>query len=158
MEGLSYWGSIASIAGVIIAIAGFIITFINVSTSRKVFIEAKKELLNSNTVSFLSTTIALIGQIKTLHREGKWNVLLYVYPNLRSALITIKTTNPDLPSEYKSILTKAVRVFSGIEKKVEQAIEDNTIPQDITSMNSTVSNLMDALQVILDEIKFKKSG
>ena len=102
-----------------------------------------------------SAAINIMEDIKRLHRLGKWEILLEKYPILRKTLISIRVTNPDLPDNQKTLLQDAIQHFSGIEEKVEKAIEENKTPENVSKLNNIVSRQIDSLLEVLEEIRYQ---
>lgn len=155
-------GDYASIVGLLITIVGFIYTLINVIKTRRASINAEKialqvraDISKLDTVSLISTVISVMDEIKRLHRQGAWEILPERYSSIKKSLISIKSTYPELPLEHKKIIQSAISNFSSIEKQVETAIYQKTIPCDVDKLNILISRQVDKLQEIFIDVKNK---
>jgi hypothetical protein len=90
-------GDLASLAGVIISFIGFVVTVWNVRRSKSAAEraevaanEARRVIRFYETVSEFSAAIAIMEELKRLHRLGATDVLLDRYAALRKALITVR--------------------------------------------------------------------
>lgn len=153
-------GDLTSVLGFIVALIGFSWTIISVLRSKSATEGAKDAVLKVRddmryveTVSEVSTVITAMDEIKRLHREGTWRVLPDRYSVLRKLLISIKASNSDMNTRYKSVFQDAIQSLRSIEKQVEYANLQAKIPQNVAKLNAIISRLIDSLHEILVEIK-----
>ncbi|WP_425622379.1 hypothetical protein ACPS74_12650 [Methylocystis sp. SB2] len=90
-------GDLASIAGVLISVVGFVLTVYNVRRSRKAAEHArdaaqsvKNSIQTFETVFDLSRVIGLLEEVKRSHRNNEWALLPDRYAALRKTLINVK--------------------------------------------------------------------
>jgi hypothetical protein len=107
----NHLGDLASLAGVAISIVGFGATLWNVRRSKSAAEraeaaanEARRAMRTYQTVADFSAGIAIMEEIKRLHREGRIDPLLDRYAALRKALIGVRRMAPSLtPSMERQI-------------------------------------------------------
>jgi hypothetical protein len=97
-------GDLASIIGVFISIIGFIVTIFNVLRSKSAAKQAeqaalkiREDIKRIDIVAEISAAKGAIDEIKRLQRQEAWEILPDRYSALRTLLISIKSSNPDLP-------------------------------------------------------------
>src|SRR5436190_15719755 len=96
-------GDLASIAGVAISVVGFAVTLWNVSRSKSAAEraeaaanEARLLVRSYETVADFSAAIAIMEEIKRLHRTGQLEMLLDRYAALRKVLIGVRKLSPSV--------------------------------------------------------------
>jgi hypothetical protein len=153
-------GAWASIAGVVIAIIGFIITIWGVMRSKNAAQEAKAvadkvraDMLRANTVGEFASALSEMEEVKDLHRQNLWALLPQRYSALRKSLILIKGSNPDLSDEQKTVLQGAIQYLASIEKQVERSTASGGQPPNVPKLNAVVSRQIDNLHEVLVEIR-----
>jgi len=153
-------GDIASVSSGSIALIGFVITIYNVLRSKKAaehaYETAKKvreDIMWTDTVSELESTIHIMAEIKTLHRKGIWELLPDRYMALRKSLVLIRTANPNITHPNKTSLQNAAQHFANIERQVEIFLTNGAQPLDVAKLNTIVSKQIDIIQEILGEIR-----
>ena len=152
----------ASVAGLFVALAGFGFTIRSIIKTNKLAHEAnetgkkvRKDMQRLDTMSQLSSAIYIMNEIKQLQRNDEWKLLLIRYSEIRKLLITIKRNSPDLTQENQSLMQNAVQEFKNIEKNVEKALNNETSPQKIYNINKKISEIIDELIEILENIRNK---
>jgi hypothetical protein len=164
-----HWGDVASVVGVIVSLIGFIITIIGVVGSKRAAkraedaaVEARAKILWTDTIMELSSAIAVMDEIKRLHRVGAWSQLPDRYSYLKRLLISIRSSNPDLVEGYRTTLQSAIQHFTDIEKKVERALVNDSAPTGVAKLNTIVSSQLDQINEVLaalrQEIGIEKYG
>jgi|SRR5580692_7667789 hypothetical protein len=98
---------LASIAGVVISITGFVVTVWNVRRSKSAAERAeaaadqtRRMIRGYETVFEFSAAIAIMEEIKRLHRVGQVDMLLDRYATLRKVLIGVRKPSPLNQREY----------------------------------------------------------
>jgi len=96
-------GDLASLAGVAISVGGFIVTVWNVRRTRSAAEraeaaanEARRVVRGYETVSEFSAAIAIMEEVKRLHRAGQIDMLLERYAALRKVLIGVRKLSPSI--------------------------------------------------------------
>jgi len=146
-------GNIASIIGLVITLFGFGFTIRNVLKSKQLVLEVRKDIKRVNAVSELSAAISAMDEIKRLHRVDVWILLPDRYSALKKLLISIRSANPDLSNDQKTILQNAIQHFTSIEDNIEKAIVTKQNPSNIAQLNKVVSKQIDNLLRVLVEIQ-----
>jgi hypothetical protein len=116
-------------------------------------LQTQKDLKHLDTIMDFSTAITIMEEIKRHHRSGNWQILPDRYSALRQKLISIKSNHADISEIHALALQSAIQDFSDMEKDVERALMRNVKPTKVSRFNEIVSNQIDALNVVLIDIK-----
>ena len=150
------WGDIASLLGVFLTIAGFIVTIIVVWRSKSAAEQAKQaaedtrdSIARYDAVADLAAAMTIMDEIKRLQRNGVWAVLPDRYSELQRRLTGIKTAHADLSETQRQNLEEAVGTFARLEKKVERAVIANMAPPNPAKLNDVVSGQIEVIHVVL---------
>jgi hypothetical protein len=157
------------VAGVLISIVGFAVTIISVLASKKAAqragdaaLEVRDKFLRTDTIMELSGAIAIMEEIKRMHRLDIWSLLPDRYSSVKRLLVTIRSSHAILSPEHRAVLLGAIQHFSDIEKKVERALASKSTPSNVAKLNEIVSLQLDHINEILaalrQEIGTKKNG
>lgn len=105
---LSNWVNLVTVLGFVVTTVGFIITIwmlIRTKTAALAAREAaeatKLQLSRRDTISDFSSAIAIMDEIKRLHRARAWDLVPDRYSILRRLLTSIQTLNPILTRSRK---------------------------------------------------------
>lgn len=158
-------GDLASIAGLFVTLLGFLFALRGIRQSKRaaeqarVAAETARESIRIfETVADFSRAIAILEEIKILHRLGQWVLLPEKYSAMRKILINVRSTTQDDLSEKQLItLQRALVNVRTFEQKVERALQSNG-EIDSARFNRMVSDDIDALSAILAEFKMAKAG
>ncbi len=152
-------GDVASILGFFVSLVGFSWTILLAWRSKKAAEMAQAEvrsvkqaIARSSTIADFSAAITTMNEIKRLHRVEAWVILPDRYAALRNMLLSIRSMNPDLREEYRTVIQNALQQFNDIEKAVERSLVSNK-PLNRARLNAIVSVQVDRLIEILEEIK-----
>lgn len=104
------------------------------------------------TVADFSATIALMDEIKRLHRAGQLDMLPDRYAALRKALIGIRKLSPSLDDEQDKVLQGAITTLSTTENAIEKAIASRSSP-DFVRLNRLFSREIDDLHAVLVDLR-----
>lgn len=156
-------GDLASIAGVLISVVGFMLTAYNVSRSRKAAElardaaqSAKNSIQTFETVVDLSAVIGMLEEIKRSHRNSQWALLPDRYAALRKTLISVRRSR-ELSDQHASVLQAAIANLSDMENAVKRALPN--VPNDLHArFNALLSENIDELAGVLAELKFSEAG
>lgn len=95
-------GNIASVVGVMLSLLGFSVTVWNVVRSKRAAEQTEKavksvrdRLTAIDTIADFSSAIAIMDEIKRLHRQGAWVILPDRYSALKKALVSSMDRGPD---------------------------------------------------------------
>jgi hypothetical protein len=155
-------GDLASILGLLATLVGFAFTLWNVSRSKRAAEDAEKAvqrmreaITQTNTISEFSAAVVIMDEIKRLHRAAAWTVLPDRYSALKRSLITIRSANPSLSDNHKTVLQGAILHFTALEQKVEAVIASKSPPPNVAKLNKIVSSQIELLSEVLTELREK---
>lgn len=152
-------GDYAGILGLIISVVGFFITIKTSLNTRAAAAQAsaavesmKGDLRKGDTVADFSSALAIMDEIKRMHRSSSLHLLPDRYSQLRRFLVSIRSSNPLLSDVDQGSIQSAIAQFSALERTVEKALEeDRTV--SAARMNSLVSKHSETIQELLVRIK-----
>lgn len=152
---IDYVGDLASLVGVAISIIGFVVTVWNVRRSKSAAEraeaaanEARQAMRGYQTLSDLSATIAIMEEIRRLHRLRQIDPLLDRYGALRKALIGVRKLAPALTESMEKQLQSAITALIIMEDVVERARAEGNSP-DFVELNHLLSAEIDSLHEVL---------
>lgn len=150
-----------AIVGFIVTVLGFWITIKTLmrtktaaESARTAAEQTKEQVSRVNTITEFASAIAIMDEIKRLHRARAWYIVPDRYSALRQLLASIQIQNPDLTAEHKSILAGAIVQFRTMENVVETACLANPPREiDLPRLNKTVSKVLDNLNAVMTAIQ-----
>lgn len=152
-------GDLASVAGVIISLIGFAVTVWNVRRSKSAAEraeaaahEARRGIRIYETVSEFSAAIAIMEELKRLHRLRASDMLLDRYSALRKALITVRRLSPSMDEGIGTKIQNAVTSLAVMEHQLETSRSRGSSP-DFVRLNRVLSRDIDELHAILVEMR-----
>jgi hypothetical protein len=156
----NHLGDLASLAGVAISIVGFIATVWNVRRSKSAAEraeaaanEARRMIRDYETVSEFSAAIAIMEEVKRLHRAaGHVDVLLDRYAALRKVLIEVRKLSPSIDEQMDTKIQSAITTLATMEDLVERSRSDGSSP-NFVRLNRLLSRDIDDLQAVLVDMK-----
>jgi hypothetical protein len=146
-------GEISSVLGVIIVFFGFFITIKNVKRTKQIAQKVRDDISKFNIVEEFSAVLMVMNEIKTLNREQAWTILPDRCSSVRKSLIAIKNSELHLSTDFKMQLQKSIQFFRDMEMKIDRIIAREEIPKNIFKINQGISEHVDDLRELLDEIK-----
>jgi hypothetical protein len=155
-------GDWLSFVGLVLTIIGFAITFLGVfraasaaDRAQAAVANVREDIQRTNLVATFTAAIAVMDEIKRLHRQRDWDyaLLLDRYATIRKALVSVKSANPEMSNHHKTALQSSIQHFTDIEETVEQALATRTDPPDIPRLNRIVAEQADNVQEILAEVQ-----
>ena len=155
---------LASFVGLLLTVVGFVITILNVRKTKRAAEAAEKaanEISNKislvNVVVSLSAAMTSMAEIKRLHREGAWSLLLERYAAMRKALIEIRVHTPNLSYRERKLLQGAVTYFTDAENVMEI---NNGAPSaaDVPRLNLALTKHVNDLTELLERLKTTVGG
>lgn len=159
----SDWGDIASISGLVLSLIGFVATLIGVYKSKNAADRAaeaasqmKDRLIRGETISDLAAALAIMDEIKRLHRANAWQLLPDRYAVLRQRLIRIHATEDQLTVIQKEHLEHAVAQFAKAEEKVDLALTQRSAMPNPAKLNQVVSTQIDKIDSILRSVQLQQ--
>ncbi len=159
MPGFSWWGSAASVVGVLVSFFGLawaIRTTGNAQTAAEAAavaaIEARSEITEVLYFRELEQAIGIIERLKGWHRASKWDLAIEQYPVLRAELASINEHVPKTNSLHGVALSSAISQVRIIEDLVEEALaESATATIEIATLNSQLNMIQTRLQTTTAE-------
>lgn len=152
-------GDLASIAGVAISVIGFLITIWNVRRSKSAAEraetaanDARRMIREYEALSDLSAAIAIMEEIKRLHRLGHIEPLLDRYAALRKVLTEVRKMSPAVNQTMDQTIQSAITTLVAMEDQVERSRASGTMP-DFVRLNRALSRDIDGLHAVFIELK-----
>ncbi|WP_330206610.1 hypothetical protein [Pseudomonas sp. AM14(2022)] len=152
-------GDYAGLVGLLISFVGF---FFTIKTSLKTRAAAAQasaavesmrgDLRRRDTVGDFSSALAVMDEIKRMHRSANLHLLPDRYSQLGRILISIRSSNPLLGDADQRAIQNAIVQFAASERLVEKAIETDGVVS-AARMNSLVSKHSEAIQELLVRVK-----
>ncbi len=154
-------GDFASILGLIISLFGFGVTIFAVFRSKEAAERAaavvetvRKDLRKSETVADFASALAVMAEIKRLHRQHSLQLLPDRYSSLRKSLISIRSSNPILTDSDKKIIQSSITQFSSIELRIDEHLLKNASTDlNFSKINGIVSKQIDKIQEVLIRLR-----
>ncbi len=98
--------------------------------------------------------IAIMDEIKRLHRANAWEIVPDRYSALRRLLVSVQNLNPDLTPEQRTILGGTIVQFRTMENKVENARAANRDDDlDFAGLNKIVTKQLDDVEKVMLSIR-----
>lgn len=148
-----HWGDLAGAIGLVITLISFIIIRRNVLKTKNISAQVRKDISLQKSVVDFSAALSTMEDIKIFHRKNAWEILPAKYSSLRSVLIEVRESNPNMPIENKKIIQSAIATLSNTENIIEQTIQNKTLPSDIPRINKNISSHIDKLRPILTNLR-----
>ncbi|WP_024617837.1 hypothetical protein [Pseudomonas kilonensis] len=152
-------GDYAGLIGLLISLIGFYFTIRTVLNSKAASEHAaaavesmREDIRRSETVADFATALAVMEEIKRMHRSDNLNFLPDRYASLKKFLVSIKASNPLLTAEDQVVMQSAIAKFSSVERLIEESIR-NSKPIEHAKLNGQVSKHYDLIQSLLVRIK-----
>ncbi|MGA8551588.1 MAG: hypothetical protein WB678_15265 [Stellaceae bacterium] len=152
-------GDLASLAGVAISVVGFVVTVWNVQRSKSAAEraetaanEARRMIRGYETLSEFSAAIAIMEEVKRLHRTGQIDVLLDRYAALRKALIGVRKLSPSIDENMDTKIQSAVTTLATMEDVVEKSRSEGSLP-NFVRLNRLLSRDIDDLHAVLVDMR-----
>ena len=118
------------------------------SAAENASVETRDAIHSVLVISDLERVIGYVQQIKSFHREQKWDICLNMYQLLRSSLADIRARLPEPAAQHRLTLREAIDQVRAIEDNVDTAVRAGTGPTAAENFNS----VLNAIQARLEEI------
>jgi len=152
-------GDYAGLIGLVISLIGFYFTIKTALNSKAASEQAtaavesmRGDMRKSETVADFATALAIMEEIKRMHRSDNLSFLPDRYANLKKFLVSIRTSNSLLTAEDQVVMQSAIAKFSSMERLIEASIR-NSKPIEHAKMNGQMSKHYDLIQTLLVRIK-----
>jgi hypothetical protein len=160
----NHLGDVASIAGVLISIIGFLVTLIQLTRSRRAAEAAKiaavttrQSLAYIGAISDFASAIEILEEIKRYHRSGMIQPLPDRYMALRKILVTARAGHGDMPgltTDQLTIIQSALLNLSKAEELIDRTLSSKQPDAvDFPRLNRILSKDIDQLQIVLTHLK-----
>jgi cell fate (sporulation/competence/biofilm development) regulator YlbF (YheA/YmcA/DUF963 family) len=157
-------GSTAAIADFFISIIGFAITIYGVNKAKSAAEAAKRAARETqervqkfDTIVDFSAAIAILEEIKRLHREQAWQTLLERYSAMRKLLVQIRHSGIALTDEQNTVVQRSLTHLITLEDQVERAIATD-VKLKVSKSNLLISEDVDGLVTVLTQLKNQPVG
>ena len=100
------------------------------------------------TVSEFSAAIAIMEEIKRLHRVGQVDMLLDRYATLRKVLIGVRKLSPSINEDMDVRIQSAITTLATMEDHVEKSRSEGSSP-NFVRLNRLLSRDIDELHAVL---------
>lgn len=152
-------GDLASVTGVAISIVGFLITVWNVRRSKSAAEhaeaaanDARRIIRGYQALSDFSAAIAIMEEIKRLHRIGQIDPLLDRYSALRKVLIEVRKMSPSANQAMDQTIQSAITTLGAMESLVERSRAAGA-PPNFVRLNLLLSREIDELHAVFIDMK-----
>ena len=115
--------------------------------------EALESMRKLDTIQGLSQAIAILEEIKRLHRHEAWAILPDRYNTIRMLLVELRSSNPKFTNLQNEKIQEAVTQFAAMEATVEKMRLPDNRPPDVGRMNRFITQQMDRLVELLVEVR-----
>lgn len=152
-------GDLASVSGVAISIVGFLVTVWNVRRSKSAAEraegaanDARRMIRDYETLADFSAAIAIMEEIKRLHRVGQADPLLDRYAALRKVLTEVRKMSPSVNEAMDQTIQSAITTLAAMEDQVERSRASGASP-DFVRLNRALSREIDELHAVFVDMK-----
>ncbi len=154
------WGNIASVAGFFLSLVGFGWTVWLARQARsaaqeaqRAASEAREAIARSQVIADVAEALAIMEEIKRLHRAAAWPLLLERYSTLRRMLVAVRSAHPELSDEHKSAIQSVIKTLADLEHLVDLTPSLEREQLNLAEFNSFVSAHLDLLTDLLVRVK-----
>ena len=153
---LSDWGSLASLAGVLVAAVGLGAVGYQVRGAKRSVDQTRKTISDVLTFGSGNRASTMIQELKLALHKGRWEVGYHQCHALRTLLGDLTTTG--LSSQHTESISEAMLRLTGIENDLEAALRKNREPRGANGFNAALSTIQLAVENILSEATSKRGG
>jgi hypothetical protein len=121
--------------------------------ARDAALEVRTKLAHFDVVAECSAAIAILEELKRLHRTAAWHVLPDRYSSLKRSLIMIRTASLNLTDEHRTNLQNAIGHVASFENAVERVLSNSASPPSVPKLNRVVSRQVTVMAQLLVEIR-----
>ena len=127
------------------------------SAARRASDETRSAIHGVLTISDLQRVIGYVQQIKSLHRDQKWETCLHVYQVLRSSLADIRARLPEPAAQYRLTLRESIDQMRSIEDTVNAAVLAGDEPAGVEKFNSALNTIQVKLEGMVSSAQVQES-
>lgn len=149
-----HWGDVASVVGFAITIYTLLRTKRAAEAAREAAVQVRDRLTGVNTATDFATVLAIIEEIKRLHRVRAWEICLDRYAAVRRLLVSVQESSRNIRDEQRGVLAGAIEQFRIMERSVERARSKSAQDDlDIARLNKAASKILDDLNGVMISIR-----
>ena len=160
--GLSFWGNLASLAGLLVSLVGFAITIWNVRRSKEASLQAelaargaRDRIMAFDTMKELSAATTTMEEIKRLQRAAAWVVLPDRYSSVRKLLGSVQANGLDFSNDDRIVLVGVMGQLAGLEQLIEKAVASEDWPTNVPKLNNMISQQVDKVNSLMAAFRSK---
>ena len=127
------------------------------SAAQRATIETRDAIHGVLTVSDLRRVIGYVQQIKSFHREQKWDICLNMYQVLRSSLTDIRARLPEPAAQYRLVLREAIDQVNAIENTLDVAVRSGSEFAASEGFNSILNEVQAKLEEMVSRVQVQES-
>ncbi len=127
------------------------------SAAENASVETRDAIHSVLVVSDLERVIGYVQQIKSFHRDQKWDICLNMYQLLRSSLADIRARLPHPVAQDRLTLRKAIDQVRAIEDNVDTAIRIGSNPAASENFNGVLNEIQAELEGIVSSAQILES-
>ena len=153
----NHWGDLFSALGLAVGALGLAMAAwaaLNARSAKQAAVEARDRIGRSLAATDLERSVALIQRLKLLHRNERWEEALEQYQALRAMLSSIIVRHADLEPAERARLVAARTLITYMERQVEEAHVDGKQGENLTAMNSQLSQIQSDLEDMAGAVGF----
>ena len=153
---LSYWGNLASLVGVVVALVGLIVVGYQASGAKRAAEQTRKAVADVLTFGSGNRSTTLIQEIKYVLQKGQWEVGYHQCHTLRTLLGDLKLTG--LSMQHIRLIDDAMASLTDIENDLDAAIRKEREPKGTNRFNASLSSIQATLEDILSVAAVGRGG
>lgn len=160
-----HWGDICSAIGLIVSVMGFWFTIHGVRRARSAAeqansaaLSAKRSIMAANALVEFASAMAIMEEIRRLHRESAWKILPDRYSVLKRALLSLRAEHPNLTAQQETTIQASIVNVRGLEQLVERALAANSEPAKVAKMNGILALEIEKISNVLISLKEEIKG
>lgn len=165
------YDNLVGVAGLIATVGGLIIAIRQVigarraaeaaedaaSAAQRATIETRNAIHGVLTVSDLRRVIGYVQQIKSFHRDQKWDICLNMYQVLRSSLTDIRARLPEPAARHAMTLKEAIDQVNTIENTLDVAVRSGSEFAVSEDFNSILNEIQAKLEEMVSRVQVEES-
>ena len=127
------------------------------SAAQDASIETRDAIHSVLTVSDLRRVIGYVQQIKSFHRDQKWDICLNMYQVLRSSLADIRARLPEPAARHRMTLKEAIDQVKAMENDLDAAVHAGAESIASEDFNGILNDVQAKLEEIVSSAQVQES-
>lgn len=152
----SWWGSAASVAGLVVAVVGLAVVYRQATGAKRSADQTREAVADVLTFGSGNRAATLIQQLKDLLHKKQWEVAYYQCHTLRALIGDLRMTGVS-PDEML-LINRAVERLAAMENDLDAGIRRKVEPAGVDDYNAALSQVQDTLQGILTKAAARRGG